>query len=173
MPHMTQDIKLTMRADYQRSPSIEKGFQGVRYVTGEEAPRFARAFEADPEPSPPIWPPDMSWRQLVIEGVPRRWLANRYERSRRGRRLCLAYYGTACSCCRVSLGARYGTAAEGVIEVHHLVPLEAIGQAYVLDPIADLQPVCPNCHTIIHRRQPPYSLDEVRQMLTDAADERH
>jgi len=34
------------------------------------------------------------------------------------------------------------------------------------DPIRDLRPVCPNCHVVIHRREPPYSIDEVRQLLT-------
>jgi predicted HNH restriction endonuclease len=34
-----------------------------------------------------------------------------------------------------------------------------------VDPIADLRPVCPNCHAVIHRANPPYTLDDVRDML--------
>jgi predicted HNH restriction endonuclease len=36
-----------------------------------------------------------------------------------------------------------------------------IGQPkYVVDPVNDLKPVCPNCRAMIHRRTPPYSLED-------------
>jgi predicted HNH restriction endonuclease len=31
--------------------------------------------------------------------------------------------------------------------------------------VRDLRPVCPNCHATLHHREPPYSLEEVRQFL--------
>ncbi|MDQ2907279.1 MAG: hypothetical protein M3Y81_27545 [Chloroflexota bacterium] len=40
-----------------------------------------------------------------------------------------------------------------------------MGETYRVDPIKDLRPVCPNCHTIIHSQYPPYSIDEVRAMV--------
>ena len=40
------------------------------------------------------------------------------------------------------------------------------GEAYVLDPLQDLVPVCPNCHAVIHlRREGVYGVEEVRAML--------
>jgi 5-methylcytosine-specific restriction protein A len=36
---------------------------------------------------------------------------------------------------------------------------------YEVDPINDLIPVCPNCHAMIHRRRPAYSIEEVKKML--------
>ena len=36
---------------------------------------------------------------------------------------------------------------------------------YRLDPIRDLRPVCPNCHAVIHRREPPFSIEEIKHML--------
>jgi hypothetical protein len=37
-----------------------------------------------------------------------------------------------------------------------------------VDPVNDLKPVCPNCHAMIHRRTPPYSLEELRGLLLSA-----
>ena len=35
-----------------------------------------------------------------------------------------------------------------LIQVHHLVPLSAIGKKYRVDPIRDLRPVCPNSRRV-------------------------
>ena len=59
----------------------------------------------------------------------------------------------------------YGPLAEGFIHVHHLKPLAQVGEAYNVDPVADLAPVCPNCHAMIHRRREPYGIDELRGMM--------
>jgi 5-methylcytosine-specific restriction protein A len=31
------------------------------------------------------------------------------------------------------------------------VPISTIGKEYLLDPVKDLVPVCPNCHAMLHR----------------------
>jgi 5-methylcytosine-specific restriction protein A len=49
--------------------------------------------------------------------------------------------------------------------VHHLLPLKHIKKAYKVDPITDLRPVCPNCHAMIHRREPMLSLEELRAII--------
>jgi predicted HNH restriction endonuclease len=46
-----------------------------------------------------------------------------------------------------------------------VVSIAGIRKEYRLNPIADLRPGCPNCHAVIHRREPPFSIDEVKQML--------
>jgi predicted HNH restriction endonuclease len=43
--------------------------------------------------------------------------------------------------------------------------LAQIGDAYQVDPIQDLCPVCPNCHAVIHRHDPAYTIEEVRGFL--------
>ena len=63
----------------------------------------------------------------------------------------------------------YGSIGREYIHVHHLVPLSAVGEEYQVDPISDLRPICPNCHAMVHRKQPPYSVEEVRQMLETQA----
>lgn len=77
-------------------------------------------------------------------------LANRCERDPLARRRCVAHYGLTCVVCEFNFGAAYGPAADGFIHVHHLKPLSEIGSEYMVDPVADLRPVCPNCHAVIH-----------------------
>jgi hypothetical protein len=49
--------------------------------------------------------------------------------------------------------------------VQHVIPIAQVGAEYHLHPIRDLRPVCPNCHAVIHRREPPFSIEEIKQML--------
>jgi 5-methylcytosine-specific restriction enzyme A len=52
--------------------------------------------------------------------------------------------------------------------VHHLVPLACVGTSYRVNPLRDLLPVCPNCHAVIHKGDPPYAVAEVRVLLRAA-----
>ncbi|WP_339474397.1 HNH endonuclease [Pseudomonas sp. RL_5y_Pfl2_69] len=99
------------------------------------------------------------------EGGKTRIEVNAYERDRRNRAVALAIHGFSCKACNLDLGEIYGPAAAGLIEVHHVVPVSMIGTGYIINPQKDLLPLCPNCHAVTHRRTPPYSLDEVKEML--------
>jgi len=44
-------------------------------------------------------------------------------------------------------------------------PLAALGTHYRLNPVKDLVPVCPNCHAMLHKREPPYDVEELRATL--------
>ena len=107
----------------------------------------------------------------LMEGALSRITMNKYERDPDARRLCVEHHGTRCQVCKAELGEHYGNVANGVIQVHHLKPLsERNGKSYLVDPSTDLIPVCPNCHVVIHlRKNPPYSIDEVRSFLSEAA----
>ena len=87
----------------------------------------------------------------VIEGAVTTVLVNRYERSATARRKCIEHYGAICAVCSLDFKATYGQIGEGFIHVHHVVPISSIGETYILDPIEDLVPVCPNCHAMLHR----------------------
>lgn len=100
-----------------------------------------------------------------FEGATRSIRVNAYERSRDGREACIRHHGVNCAVCGFNFERTYGTAAAGFIHVHHLRPLAVIGEEYVLDPVADLRPVCPNCHAVIHRKEPPYSIEEAQTMI--------
>ena len=101
------------------------------------------------------------------EGSRYQVFVNRYERDRAARQACIDHFGSACVVCNFSFGNLYGTVGKDYIHVHHLVPLSSIGESYQIDPIQDLRPFCPNCHAIAHRLRPPYSVEEIRTMLTD------
>ena len=101
----------------------------------------------------------------LLEGRPVDVQATIYERNPMARQKCIRHYGVSCFVCGFNFGAAYGSAAKNYVQVHHLKPIAAIGKEYVIDPIEDLRPVCANCHAVIHLRQPPFSIDEVKDML--------
>ena len=106
-------------------------------------------------------PPDAKY----AEGATRRVLVNAFERNRQAREACLRYYGRSCAACSFNFEANYGEATAGYIQVHHVIPIAQVGTEYQLNPIRDLRPVCPNCHAVIHRREPPFSVEEIKAML--------
>jgi 5-methylcytosine-specific restriction enzyme A len=99
------------------------------------------------------------------EGSVQRILVNRYERDPQARADCIKHYGPTCVVCGFKFVAVYGSVAEGYIHVHHLTPLAEIGEQYEVDPIADLRPVCANCHAVIHLGGGCRSLEEVRSVV--------
>lgn len=90
---------------------------------------------------------------------------NRYERNPVNRLRCISHYGSSCWVCEIDFGERYGPTAAGFIEVHHRTPVSAMGGEYLVDPIRDLVPLCSNCHSVAHRRKPPYHPSEIRKLL--------
>lgn len=99
------------------------------------------------------------------EGAVQQIKVNRYERDKKARVTCLLHYGYVCQVCHVKLSDIYGAVAENIIHVHHIKPISEVGETYTINPIADLLPVCPNCHAVIHLKNPPYSPNEVQAML--------
>ena len=102
---------------------------------------------------------------IYVEGTATRITVNRYERSSSARRACVAANGVDCIGCGFNFGRVYGERGEGFIHVHHVVPLSQVTERYRLDPAKDLQPVCPNCHAMIHRYDPPLSIAQLRKLL--------
>jgi len=108
---------------------------------------------------------ELSIEEPLVEGASFTVQVSAFERNPVARQKCIAHHGTSCSVCGFNFGATYGGSAEAYIHAHHLKPLASIGEEYVIDPIKDLRPVCANCHAVIHLRQPPYSIEEVKGML--------
>jgi 5-methylcytosine-specific restriction enzyme A len=99
------------------------------------------------------------------EGAQRIITVNSYERNSRARQACIDHHGAICSICRFDFAEKYGEMGHGYIHVHHLTPIAEVGDEYELDPIADLRPVCPNCHAMIHSRIPAYTIDDVKRAI--------
>lgn len=100
------------------------------------------------------------------EGAVKQVLVNAYERSANAVSACKAHYGTTCVICGFDFGKVYGEIGRGYIHVHHLVQLADIGKDYKVDPVNDLRPVCPNCHSMLHQRRPPLSIDDLKKMIS-------
>ena len=90
------------------------------------------------------------------EGAEHSVISKKYERNRINRDLCLQNKGYRCSICGFDFEELYGSIGRHFIHVHHIVPVSQIGPDYVINPVKDLIPVCPNCHAMLHRKTPPY-----------------
>lgn len=104
-----------------------------------------------------------------IEGLPEGALmrveVNKYERSRLNRAVCIDANGTICKVCGFNFGKAYGEIGEGFIHIHHKIPVSKIGKGYIIDPIHELVPVCANCHSMLHRKEPPYTVEELKRIV--------
>lgn len=96
------------------------------------------------------------------EGDIQRQEINRYERNPLNRKLCLASKGYNCSVCGMNFEDVYGEVGHNFIHVHHLIPVSMLGAGYIINPVKDLIPVCPNCHAMLHRKNPPYGPSEIK-----------
>ena len=93
--------------------------------------------------------------------------ANKFERNQKARRECVAKKGYQCSVCGRDFEATYGEIGKNFIHVHHLTPISTIGKEYELNVDTDLVPVCPNCHYMLHRKDPPYTIEELKDILSE------
>ena len=119
----------------------------------------------------PCYPDEVSENDGYLEGSASRIIVNSYERNKEARRCCIEHYKSKdggrvlCQICGFDFGRFYGSCFDGIIHVHHVREISSIGREYVVDPIHDLIPVCPNCHSAIHSRDPPYSIEEMRAKI--------
>ena len=104
----------------------------------------------------------------MIEGSLKNISTNIYERNKEARQKCIDYHGAKCKICGFDFKKIYGVEFDGKIEVHHIKPLSEIRVGYVVDPINDLIPVCPNCHFILHsKKEGVYTPAEVIDMISN------
>jgi len=104
------------------------------------------------------------------EGAMVRVSVNRFERDRSARDECLRRFGHKCAACEKSLTELYGPEVEGLVHVHHTVPLSQIREGYSPDPTSDLVPICPNCHAVVHAGgRTVRTVEDVRKMLVRTA----
>lgn len=116
---------------------------------------------------PGLLPEEVRQTTTVIEGAKKSIAVNAYERDREARKRCIEHWGLACVVCGFDFERQYGDIGSGFIHVHHLKPLAEIGQEYTLDPVADLRPVCPNCHAMLHRGETLMTIEKLRIHLNE------
>ncbi len=177
-----------------RQPSIQgllapKGFTYIFCREDNRAPfRFVGAGKAkqiqDVTPVEVLWelmpvpnsasavlPEEIIRPETVVEGAKRTITVNAYERDRGARERCIQHWGVICHVCGFDFERRYGELGAGFIHVHHLKPLADIGEEYMLDPVADLRPVCPNCHAMLHRKGNLLSISDLRNQIRKVSEQ--
>ena len=102
---------------------------------------------------------------LMSEGGSRLITSRRYERNRINRELCLAANGHSCKICGFDFEKVYGDLGSRFIHVHHIVPVSEMKEEYLLNPRTDLIPVCPNCHAMLHREDPPLTPEQLKSVM--------
>lgn len=105
--------------------------------------------------------------EFLSEGAKKAVIVNAYERNSIARKICIEHYGAKCQVCGFDFAETYGIDFEGLIEVHHIIPISSIQSEYTVDPIKDLIPLCSNCHTAIHKKIDGRSLtiEELRNRI--------
>lgn len=101
------------------------------------------------------------------EGIVRSFNSIQYERSRINRNVCLAIHGTKCKICGFDFEEFYGDIGKAYIEVHHIEPISSFKKPKCVNPLTDLIPVCSNCHSMLHRKTPPFQPDEIKQKIVE------
>jgi 5-methylcytosine-specific restriction protein A len=112
-----------------------------------------------------LFPEELSDEEELVEGTSRRISVNAYERNPRARAACLKHYGAVCQVCGMDFNSKYGEVGQGFMHVHHKRPIAMLKANYTVNPLKDLVPVCPNCHAMLHRREPPFDVEQLRTLV--------
>lgn len=112
-----------------------------------------------------FFPDTIDENKTYYEGATKKVIVNKYERSREAREKCILLKGCRCTVCGMDFEKKYGAIGKSFIHIHHIIPINSIGKDYVIDCEKDLVPVCPNCHAMLHRKNPPYTIDELKELI--------
>jgi 5-methylcytosine-specific restriction protein A len=94
-------------------------------------------------------------------------------RNNDARKKCLEYYFPnnehyKCQICTFDFEDFYGELGKKYIIVHHKKSITLVAREigeHEINPRIDLIPVCPNCHSMIHKRNPPYDIEEIKEKI--------
>jgi 5-methylcytosine-specific restriction protein A len=165
------DINFTQRSQqkFKYWDLFFEGWDDGKFFVWQLRPELIEALEntglTGDEPLPDEIP--LNEEERLFEGAKRTITVNAYERNSKARELCIKHYGTTCIICGFDFEKKFGEHGKGFIHVHHLTPLADIGEHYEVDPIKDLRPVCPNCHAMLHRDEPPLTIEELKYLLKE------
>ena len=112
-----------------------------------------------------IYPDDINDKSF-LEGTMKTITVNAYERNPKARQECIVKYGCNCFICGFNFEKKYGVIGREFIHVHHIKPLSEIKEKYEIK-VEDLRPVCPNCHAMLHKRIPAYSIEEIKSLIVE------
>lgn len=151
-------ISFSQHIDYYEEKSGSTVRQGRKIYD-----KYFELLEKKPELT--VFPDEVDENVKYTEGKTKTVLVNSYERNLVARQKCIEYYGAFCQVCSFDFGKIYGSIGKDFIHVHHVVDIASIGNEYSVDPIKDLIPVCPNCHSMLHKKKPAYLIHELKEMM--------
>lgn len=131
-------------------------------VAAERLGKYGKAYAAKGER---LFPDELIPGRKYVAGARKQVRVNAYERDPKARAACLKYHGFRCVVCGLLFEERYGSLGIDFIHVHHLKPLSLSIETYELDPVKDLRPVCPNCHSMLHRREEVLSIEALQKRI--------
>jgi len=148
-------------------PSSELGAEKSQFVTkrhigrsiGPLTPSGSSVFVYRQDPSDAVG--------VAMEGESETVIAKRRKRNAELRDAYVAKYGYRCGACDMLMLDVYGEAAKDLIEVHHLRPLSLRIEGASPTNLTDLVGLCPNCHSVAHRRNPVYTPAEIREFVVN------
>lgn len=77
-------------------------------------------------------------------------------------------WGLKCYCCGFDFEQFYGNLAKGAGIVHHLEPFTVAEGERRKVTVEDVRVVCANCHYVLHLTNPPMSVDDLRQLVSES-----
>ena len=95
----------------------------------------------------------------------------RIERTTDNSRKVKRELGYTCQACGFNFKDRYGELSlnkkkEEFIEAHHIRQIQDLPEGEVVEfNIEDFAVLCSNCHRMVHRKNPPYSINEIKKIL--------
>jgi 5-methylcytosine-specific restriction protein A len=159
---------------YSAEMEGEDGFGPARIgdftpvLTEKKLMRIGASWYAGTEEQPITLAEEVPQQGNFFEGAKISVTINAYERNSKAREACITRRGLSCLVCDFNFGDKFGELGRGFIHVHHVVPLSSIGKEYKIDPITDLAPVCPNCHAMLHKVEPPLTVEQLRELLNSS-----
>ena len=119
----------------------------------------------DNKPEQTIYADEVDENIEYAEGKTKKVLVNNYERNPIARKKCIEHFGVTCQVCTFDFEKKYGEIGKEFIHVHHKIDISTVGKEYSVDPISDLIPVCPNCHSMLHKKKPAYTIEELKEIM--------
>ena len=106
-------------------------------------------------------------RKEFWEGNLQQKLYTGLERNTKARNECINIYGYSCKICGTNFEKIYGDIGENFIHVHHMKFHSSIKNIHKIDPETELITVCPNCHSMLHKKmnEKYLSIEELKKRV--------
>ena len=152
---------IVLRPEFRQLFSAEELAEARRRLDG--------ALKQIPVSPDKVYPDEVPDAETYVEGALKRVTVNAYERDPKARKACISQFGYDCAVCGINFETEYGAFGKNFIHVHHKRPLAMRRKEYIPKPTKDLVPVCPNCHAMLHKRNPPLTIEQLIAIRTARA----